>query len=142
MYNEIIEKLTPYKEKLIDDLFSEMVFAYNLHSYAIEEYGAFDANDTSAFIFDSSKRNDIKNAIDKMEVESFYNMVKRAEKTNFYFNVKGEILTHKEVSELLNKNFQYFLYETIAKPWESEETKGIYDKLFKILVCNNVSMYK
>lgn len=133
MYYEIIEKVKPFLETLIDNFGPELVYAYNLHSKRIQEEGG--VCDT-AYIFRSYEKEDLKQAIDIIGTEDFYKLFKESTEENFCFNMYGEILSIEKVKKLLFDNFMYYMYETLSEPWYSNETKELYKEIWEIIENN------
>lgn len=130
MYDEIIEKSGCFAKELIDENFNEMLFAYNLHRKALDENGVVNDDGYPQYIFKSSDKKDIKSAIDIMTIDTFFKMVKEASANAFLFDETGKILDLIKVKNVLFDNYQYYMYETLAEPWLSEETQTLYKKLW------------
>lgn len=133
MYYEIIEKVKPFLETLIDNFGPELVYAYNLHSKRIQEEGG---ECDTAYIFHSYEKEDLKQAIDLIGTKDFYKLFKKSTEENFCFNMYGEILSKEEVRKLLFDNFTYYMYETLSEPWYSNETKELYKEIWEIIENN------
>lgn len=131
MYNEIIEKSGCFAKELIDENLGEMIFAYNLHRKALEENGVVDDDGYPRYIFKSCSKKDVKLAIDIMAIETFFKMAKEVSTNNFLFDETGKILNIVEVKKVLFDNYQYYMYETLAEPWLSEETQTLYKKMWE-----------
>ena len=134
MYNEIIEKIKPHLKTLVDEHFQQLIYAFNLHCYALEEYGG--CGDDS-YIFDSDVKDDVKKALDIMGTKEFYKMIQSVKEVYFYFDKTGKILSPKDVENILFDNFEFYMYETLAEPWHSTETQELYKKIWDIVVLNN-----
>lgn len=130
MYNEIIEKSGCFAKELIDDNLNEMVFAYNLHRKTLDENGIVNDDGYPQYIFKSFDKKDVKSAIDIMSIDTFFKMAKEVS-TNDFFDETGKILNIVEVKNVLFDNYQYYMYETLAEPWHSEETQTLYKKLWE-----------
>lgn len=133
MYDEIIEKVEPHLKTLIDEYFQQSIYAFNLHCYALEEYGGY-GNDS--YIFDSNSKEDVKKALDIMGTKEFYKMIQSVNTVDFYFDKEGKILSPKDVRNILFDNFKFYMYETLAEPWHSTETQELYKEIWNIAVCN------
>lgn len=133
MYDEIIEKVEPHLKTLIDEYFQQLIYAFNLHCYELEEYGGCD---DCSYIFDSDSKEDVKKALDIMGVKEFYKMIQSTNVVDFYFDKTGKILSTTKVMNILFDNFKYYIYETLAEPWHSTETQELYKEIWNIAVNN------
>lgn len=133
MYEEIIGKVKPHLKTLIDEYFSQLIYAFNLHCDALEEYGSCD-NDS--YIFDSDSKEDVKKALDFMGTKEFYKMIQSGNVVDFYFDKTGKILSPKDVENILFDKFEFYMYETLEEPWHSTETQELYKEIWNIVVNN------
>lgn len=133
MYEEIIGKVKPHLKTLIDEYFSQLIDAFNLHCDALEEYGSCD-NDS--YIFYSDAKEDVKKALDIMGTKEFYKMIQSVKEVDFYFDNTGKILSSKDVRNILFDKFEFYMYETLAEPWHSTETQELYKEIWNIVVNN------
>lgn len=133
MYNEIIEKVKPHLKTIVSEQFLNLIYAFNLHCNALEEYGG---NGDDSYIFDSIVKEDVKKALDIMGTKEFYEMIKKSQKDDFYFDKTGKILSQTEVMNILFDNFEYYMYEALVEPWRNEKTQELYKEIWNIVVLN------
>ena len=133
MYDEIIGKVKPHLKTLMDEYLRQLIYAFNLHCYALEEYGG--CGDDS-YIFDSNAKEDVKKALDIMGTKEFYKMIQSIKEVDFYFDKTGKILSPKDVENILCNNFEFYMYETLAEPWHSTETQELYKEIWNIAANN------
>ena len=143
MYNEIIEKLKPHIEHFVNNFRCELINAFNLHSKAlinagVEDFGIRkdDFDKTSKFIFYSDNKEDVKEALDVMQIRIFFNMAHYADTKPFYFTEYGNILSDEDIKLILEENFAYFMYETLEKPWQNKATQTLYKEIWEIVENN------